>query len=105
MKFCQIPGKKYWRKKWKRKRDGRTFMEFQLNWEYYSLWVAIKKFMKPRKTDFWDLLETLDVPRIRIGPFEPDYQWLYENLHIRNSDHPKYEEVMKEIKMILGIKK
>lgn len=41
-----------------------------------------------------NIVRSMDVPEVRIS----DLGWLSRNLGIRNSSHPKFDEIMKLIK-------
>lgn len=44
------------------------------------------------------LLGTMDIPSHRASNFnKKNIQWLYQNISKRNSDHPKYSIVMREL--------
>lgn len=46
-------------------------------------------------------LDSMDVPKGRISPAERDLKWLLRNLASRNSDHPDFNAVRGEIKLLL----
>lgn len=49
---------------------------------------------------FLHLVETMDLPKHRV--LNHDYHWINRNAGIRNSQHPKFEELMTFIRRKLS---
>ena len=56
---------------------------------------------KDLQSDLLELLSEMDIPLLRRELTKSSVRWLLRNVRIRNSDHPKLDEVIDALKILV----